>query len=149
MRVLFRSIVGLVFGLFSGMALVPASAAFMENDGTRGTWLVWAAIAVGILLGAFAPTIRRAFGRGFLLLGASVFVLPISTLLLSSRVTHDLVANAANGADKAAVALGSGFAGAMLTGASAFIGFFVGAIFLLIGLVLVLGGRREVIVVQR
>jgi Ca2+/H+ antiporter len=36
-----------------------------------------------------------------------------------------------------------------MTGAAAFIGFFLGAILLIIGLVLVLGGRREVVIVER
>lgn len=141
---LFRVIVGLVFGLASALALIPAIAAIADQPGDATASIVTAVVTiVGAILAFFAPTIRRAFGRGFLLLGACVFLLPLSVMLLSGKVASDMVATSDN---QAATAVGSGIAGALMTGASAFIGFFFGAILLIIGLVLALGGRREVVV---
>jgi len=140
-----RFIVGAIFGLIAGMTLIPAIAAFGDGQGST-SWWVFVVVAFGALLGVFAPTIRRAFGRGFLLAGISFFALPLSTMLLSGRVASDVIASSDN---QAATAAGAGLGAAMMTGAAAFVGFFVGAILIIIGLVLVLGGRREVIIVER
>ena len=46
------------------------------------------------------------------------------------------------------LALGAGLAGVAVTGLATFLGLILGAILLLFGLVLSLGGRREVVVVE-
>ena len=69
----FNAIIGTVFGFASLLALSPALAAFDE-----AAPLGFVVVGIGALLGLFAPTVRRAFGRGFLLLGASVLALPLS-----------------------------------------------------------------------
>lgn len=145
---LFRAIVGAIFGLLSTFALVPAFAAFRPSQDAAPSPWIWGVAVAGFLLGIFAPTIRRAFGRGFLLLGASVFALPLSMLLLSSRVSSEMVAAASPG-QQGMTAVGAGFGSVLMTGAAGFIGFFLGSILLIIGLVLSLGGRREVIIVNR
>lgn len=129
--------IGAAFGFASMLALSPGLAAFDNATGAA-----YAVIVVGALLGYFAPTIRRSLGRGFLLLGASIFVLPISAMLLTGRVAHETVS-----ADPTSV-IGAGLAGAAFTGLATVVGFFLGAVFLLAGLVLVLGGRREVSIVS-
>jgi hypothetical protein len=91
LRGVVRLIVGVIFGAASALALSPAVAAFTDSSGSNA-WLFFLVIGAGALLGVFAPNIRRAFGRGFLLLGASVFALPLSTLLLSGRVASDMAA---------------------------------------------------------
>ncbi|WP_127115648.1 hypothetical protein [Shimia sediminis] len=145
---LFRTLIGLVFGAASAMALSPAFAAF-HIEGSDTAPLI--AVTLVILCGAlclFAPSSRRAFGRGFLLLGVSVFALPVSTFLLSGRAATDVIASSESGSE-AATAIGAGMAGVAITGLATFFGLIVGAILLLIGLVLSLGGRREVIVVEK
>ena len=148
----FRTIIGLIFGILAGMAIVPAVAAFADAEtGAGPTWPVWLVVAAGCVLGLFAPTIRRAFGRGFLVLGTAVLALPLSMMLLSSRTANDMMAasEGASSAEQMGTAIGSGLASIAVTGVSAIVGFFLGAIFIIIGLVLALGGRREVIVVDR
>lgn len=95
----------------------------------------------------FAPSIRRAFGRGFLLLGSSVFALPISAFFLSSRAAYEVI-NSAEEDSEAFAALGAGLRGIAITGVATFVGVIIGAIMLIIGLILSLGGRREVIVLK-
>lgn len=147
LRIVFQLIVGLVFGLAAAVALVPVLAAFQVkgSESPVGSFVVIGAVC---LLTATAPTMRRAFGRGFLCLGAAVFVLPLSMMLLSGRVLTETVDAAADG-DKAMTAIGGALAGGVMTGMAGFIGFFLGAVLLLFGLVLSLGGRREVVVVRR
>lgn len=143
----FRVLIGVLFGVGSAIALTPAFAAFTaDQDSVTPTIM----IALVLLCGAicfFAPTIRRAFGRGFLLLGASVFALPISAFLLSGRAASEVVSSAEGGSE-AFAAVGAGLAGVAVTGIATFIGVIVGAILLIIGLILSLGGRREVIIVE-
>lgn len=148
-KAVFRIIIGAVLGIGSAAALSPAFAAVMGTaPGSSTPIVIYAVVLIGALLGLFAPTIRRAFGRGFLFLGVSVFALPLSTILLSGRVSSDMMTNVAAD-ERAMTAVGSGLAGVVLTGAAGFIGFFLGTIFLILGLVLSLGGRREVVVVER
>lgn len=146
-KAIFRIFLGVVFGSASALALSPAFAAFSGSEPGAATGVAfWVFIIACIALLFFAPTIRRAFGRGFLMLGASTFALPISVLLLSGRVASDTMATAVTESERAGAALGAGVAGTIMTGAAGFIGFFLGTIFLIIGLVLALGGRREVVV---
>nr|DAH84806.1 MAG TPA: hypothetical protein [Caudoviricetes sp.] len=145
-KTIFNSIVGLVFGVASMFALAPAYAAYLgTNPGEKSTAIIWIVALVGSALGFFAPTIRRAFGRGFLLLGASLFLLPISTMLLSGRVASEMMAGSGN---QAATAVGAGLAGAAITGLSLIVGLVLGGICLIVGLVLALGGRRTVVIAK-
>lgn len=141
----FRTLVGAVFGIGAGLALSPLLASFSEGSGAIGLPIL---ILAGIILGIYAPTMRRAFGRGFLLVGACVFLLPVSALILSGVAMNETV-SAATDADKGLAVIGSGVAGGLFTGLASMVGFFFGGILLLIGLVLSLGGRREVVVVER
>lgn len=137
---IFSTLMGGLFGAASAVALAPALAA---SDAAAG--IVYTVVALGAAFGFFAPTVRRALGRGFLLLGTAVFILPLSAMLLSGKAGQEVVSTTEPG-HEAAGAIGAGIAGIAFTGVSALIGFSLGGVLLLIGLVLVLGGRREVTV---
>ncbi|WP_146193288.1 hypothetical protein [Salibaculum griseiflavum] len=141
---IFRILVGIIFGAAAGLALSPLLASFEAGE---GAWGLLVMIGLGALLGGLAPTYRRSFGRGFLLLGACVFLLPISTMVLSGVAFNEVMAGT-DEASQGAAAVGAGLAGGLMTGFAGFIGFVMGSVLLLIGLVLSLGGRREVIVVE-
>lgn len=146
---LIRVAVGIAFGFLSGIAVSPGIAAFTaEGDNLTPLIAVSSLAILGSILAVYAPTFRRAFGRLFLLVGSAVFMLPISALILSGRVASDMVGTAEQGTE-ALTAIGAGAAGVAVTGLASFVGFFLGAILLLIGLVLSLGGRREVLVIER
>lgn len=151
MYAVFRTLIGALFGILCAFALSPAIAAFHAEGSDTSSILTFAIMAAMAALGFFAPTIRRAFGRGFLVLGLCCLALPLSAMLLSGKVANEVVTGAAAGAtdgEQAAMALGAGLAGVAVTGAATFIGLIAGAIFVILGLVLALGGRREVIVVK-
>lgn len=147
MRALARVLIGIVFGILFALVLIPAVAAF-DNGGQGGPLFTLGCIVLIALFAFFAPTIRRAFGRSFLALGAAFFFLPISAFLLSGRAANEVIAAAAAD-DQALAAAGAGLAGMAVTGVATFFGLILGAICLVIGLVLALGGRREVIVIER
>ncbi|MCV9997324.1 hypothetical protein OE766_03610 [Pararhizobium sp. YC-54] len=143
----FRILIGVVFGLVATVAFSPAAAAFTDGADSKAPLLVLALVVVSALLGFFAPTIRRAFGRGFLLAGLSFLALPLSVMLLSGRTAREVV-NAVEPANQGVAAIGSGIAGLAMTGVATFIGLIVGSVLIIIGLVLALGGRREVVIVD-
>jgi len=147
-KAFFRILVGVLFGIGSAIALTPAFAAFTTDQDTITPIIMMSFVLLCGVLCFFAPTIRRALGRGFLVLGASVFALPISAFLLSGRAASEVVGTAEEGTE-AFAAVGAGLAGIAVTGVATFIGVIIGAILLLIGLILSLGGRREVIVIER
>jgi hypothetical protein len=146
---IFRLIIGAVFGLGCYIALAPALAAMMSAASSQAIGIVTIVfVVVGAIIGLLARSIRRAFGWGFLELALCTLGLPLSTMLLAGKVANDMTTAAASG-DKGTTLIGSGLAGGLMTGAAAIVGFFLGAIFLIIALVLLLGGRREVILVDR
>jgi hypothetical protein len=132
-KAFFRILIGVLFGIGAALALTPAFAAFTTEQETVTLYIVYSLILLCGVLCFFAPTIRRAFGRAFLVLGSSVFALPISAFLLSGRTASDAVRTAEEGSEGIA-ALGAGIAGVAFTGAATFIGVVIGAILLIIGL---------------
>lgn len=144
----FRTLIGVLFGVASAIMLTPAFAAFSTDQDSIAPKIMMAFVLLCGALAFFAPTIRRAFGRGFLVLGATTLALPLSAFLLSGRAASEVTQQAEEGAEIFA-AVGAGLAGVAVTGIAAFFGLILGSIFILIGLALSLGGRREVIVVER
>lgn len=143
-RTLFQFIFGLIFAIIGFVALSPLLASF-ETIASPIIGLIVGLVIVAIVV--LAPNLRRAFGRGFLSTGALIFLLPISMLVLSGTVATDVVSSAAE-RDQAAAAVGSALAAGTMTALAGVVGFVLGGIFLIIGLIFSLGGKREVIVVK-
>lgn len=143
MKFLNKLLATIVFGVIGFMAILPFSASF-ENSDVGLLIGLSAFIIIGILC-FFVPTSRRAWGRGSLLAGALFFALPLSSTFLGARAFTQTVA----GSEDAATNLGAGAGVGLFVGVSAFIGFIIGTILLILGLILVLGGRREVVVISR
>lgn len=143
-RYFFQIIAGIVFGTLCLTVLSPALAAFQgSDDGAGATAVGLAVLAAVALFVAIAPTFRRSLGRGFLLCGVCFFALPLSAMLLSGTVAAEMLEENADGA----TAVGAGLAGMLATGMGLFLGLILGTIFTILGFVLALGGRREVVVV--
>lgn len=144
-RYIAQILIGIIFGFLTSAALSPLFASFQSATGANLALVTGAAVVIFV---SIAPTVRRCFGRSFLLLGAAIFLLPLSALVLSGVAINETV-DAAAEADKGYAVVGGVLAGGLLTGFASFFGFIVGTVFLIIGLVLSLGGTREVVVVGR
>ena len=145
MRILSKIIAIIVFGILGGIVASPLAAIFVDDGTSNYVFLgVFLVIALAAL---FAPTGRRAWGRGSLIVGALFIAMPLFMTGLSAKVGSDMISETSE-TDGAATAIGATLGGGLMVGASMFIGFILGAIFLILGLVLILGGRREVIVVR-
>lgn len=147
MRFIGKLLATVLFGLITFVALTPLAAALLKGSEAGLPLAVIVTLAVVGVLVFTAPTGRRAWGRGSLIAGACFLALPLSMTVLSGQAAQEVVAQAAAG-QEAVAAAGATIGAGIMVGASAFFGFFLGAIFLVTGLVLVLGGRREVVIVQ-
>ncbi len=148
MRFLSKLVAAIVFIIVGFLALTPLGAGLGENSGMAVAAI--GAILIG-LAAVLAPTGRRAWGRGFLLNGVLFVAMPLLVLpLLGSAYTETVNNTAANSgsAEQAATEAGAAVGAALMFGAFSFVGLILGEIFVILGLVLVLGGRREVIVVE-
>ncbi|MGI9370558.1 MAG: hypothetical protein ACR2O2_17145 [Ruegeria sp.] len=142
---MFKIVIGLGLGLLTSLVMIPAFATFhSEGESTSSYAMIIVTLAVAALC-VFAPTIRRAIGRGFLSLGVAFFILPISAMLLTGRVATETMEET----NDAATAVGAAIGGGLMTGMSTVVGFFMGTVFVVLSLVMLLGGRKEVVVVEK
>lgn len=145
MRIVSKILATLVFGLIVALASSPLAATFVSS-GYSNRILVAILIVVALIV-LTAPTGRRAWGRGSLLAGVTFIALPLTMGALST-VSANAVISAASADSQGAAAVGATIGAGLMVGASAVIGSIFGTIFIILGIVLVLGGRREVIVVN-
>ena len=139
-QIFFKIIIGIIFSIAAVVALTPllASWAIIQTN-----FIYYGVILFVVISAGTAPTIRRAFGRSFLILGVAIFLLPISILVLSGAVMNETVDS-----DNATSIIGGVIASGVMTMFAGFVGFSLGTISLITGLVLSFGGRREVIIVE-
>lgn len=145
-RMIVGGMIGLFFGAGAALAVSPGLAGFWVRNDEIGGLILILLIAAGGLLGFFAPTIRRAFGRSLILLGLSVAFLPISGMLLAGRFPAEVTDVAST--SSAYVLVGAGLAGVAVNSVASILGMLFGAILMGAGVVLCLGGRREGLVAR-
>lgn len=152
MRIIGKLLAAIIFFVATFIAVSPLSAAFVNADGSSEGIGPFIGTGLGVLVALvvlFAPTVRRAFGRGFILSGCGFLSAPLTSSLLAGRVFNEVMAESTStGSSQAAEVIGAGIGAGLATGIMSIIGLVVGIIFVIIGLVLALGGRREIIVVK-
>ena len=126
-----------VVGIPSGMSIISS-----QIGGSQSVFSIVApfvAIAVlTILIAMLAPTARIAWGRLCVLNGLASFALPFQGLLLSTLIGSLAITQLHNGTAghsgaEVGAMLGAGAFGVALTSALAFVGFFLGMIFVVAG----------------
>ena len=145
MKVISKILATIVFGLLVATLASPLAAATVDTG--ISNYIFLGALVLVAVLSFTAPTGRRAWGRGSLLTGVLFIVLPLTVGTLSGVVANEMITDASV-QDQGATAVGATIGAGLMVGASAFVGFILGAVFIILGLVLTLGGRREVIVVE-
>jgi hypothetical protein len=148
LRAFKQMLIGSVFGVGTAIILSPALTSIYDV-GNMAIILIPFICAIGAVLDLFAPTIRRAFGLGLLLCGVSLLALPLSAMMLSGRVASEVISAAATAKDQVFAAIGAGFGAAAIIGITTVLGLILGGILIVIGLVLALGGRRELVVIEK
>jgi len=115
-------VVALLFTLLVSMGAQPRT--------TVGEWTLPVGFAVTLLLAITAARSRYAWGRGLLLCGLLCLALPLATMAGVGIIGAREVSAAANEAQRAGAAVGSVIGGGIATVMAGFVGFFLGAIFL-------------------
>jgi len=141
-RMLFQSVVGGAVGF----VVYFVSAPMLIGIGLGNQpWLIGVSAGLCAAILGYAPTLRRALGRGFLLIGSAFLLLPFGAFFMAGRAFNDTVGDKTD----AASIIGAGGGAALVTGIGTIVGLILGLLCLVIGLVLALGGRREVIVINQ
>ena len=138
-----KFVAGLIGGLILAiLALLLASmlTAGASDDPTVAVAAFLGAWVVAMIVALTAPKASKAWRRLMIMSAIASFLLPLSGLFY----TGAYIANQTNdGIEVAGAALG----GTMLSGALGFVGFFLGVIFLIIGLLV--GRDKQVIIVHQ
>ncbi len=139
---------GLVGGFFMG-ALVALlfTLALPHKDGMAplaGAISFYVVLVASVVFAFFSPSPAKALRRLFLTCSVLAFLLPLSGLLFTGDMMTNMSpeGNAQSGAYQAGVAIGGG----IVSGILGFFGFFAGAIFLVIGLLV--GRDKQIVYVQ-
>ena len=131
-RILALLVMGFI-GLFTIAFPITTLTAAGSKDGSGATGIVIALLLTAIIV--FTGRARSVWSRLCLVNGLAGFALPLVAIAASVMVAPKVVNSAsfaAGGtyASDAGATAGAVLGGALVTGAAAFIGFFVGAIFL-------------------
>jgi len=134
-------VMGVVVALLSYFVFAIGSAGGVSVGG----WAALGSFLLTLLLAITAQRARYAWGRGFLVAGLLCFALPLATIVMSGAVGMKEMGQATSQAGRAGAAAGSFIGGAVVTVVSGVVGFFTGAIFLIIAYFLL---RTPRIIVQ-
>jgi len=145
MKFISKAIATIIFGIIAFLASSPIAAALVNAE--MNNYVFLAVFAVVALACFTAPTGRRAWGRGSLIAGALFLALPLTIGALSGIAAEEIISQAAAD-EQGATAVGATIGAGLMVGAASFVGFILGAIFIIFGLIMTLGGRREVIIIN-
>jgi hypothetical protein len=137
-------IAGLIGGVLMGLiAMWVAGLTLMLQAGPFvGAIAFFLSVIIGIIIGIKAPNAGKAWRRTLLICAVLCFTLPLAGIAFTGQIANQMGASASAGT-AAGVAIG----GAMVSGFLGFVGFFLGLIFLVIGLLV--GRDKTVVVIQQ
>ena len=131
-------VAGLILS-FLGSALATFGLSFLgDAAGKYGAYAFIGFFLLSIAIAVSAPTGGKSWRRLFLISAVVSFLLPIATMIFSgAQIT---------GTETGAEAAGAAIGGGLVTALTGFVSFFIGAVFLIIGL---LTGRDKQVVYVR
>lgn len=142
MKILAGIVGGLILAILVSMVVGIAGAASPETSGARGAIVFFAAWVVALVIAIYAPGPGKAWRRLLVMSGIAAFMLPLSGIIFTGSHLATNLSGAHSGAEKAGAAIG----GTLVSGFLGFVGFFLGVIFLVIGLMV--GRDKNIIYVQ-
>lgn len=142
LKILAGIVGGLILAILISMVVGIAGAASPETSGSRGAIVFFAAWVVALVIAIYAPSPGKAWRRLLVMSGIAAFMLPLSGIIFTGSHIATNLAGAHSGAEKAGAAIG----GTLVSGFLGFVGFFLGVIFLVIGLLV--GRDKQIVYVQ-
>lgn len=134
-------LVGALASLMLSLAFAPSITKGGSHVGVYAFFIGWIA---SIVVAVRAPSAVKALRRILLTAAVMAFVLPLAGLVFTGSVVTDV---ASTGANSGARAAGAVIGGGLVSGFLGFVGFFLGVVCLLIGLLI--GRDKQVVYVDR
>lgn len=131
---------GFIVAVLGSMLVGIAVTSNPESAGEAGAIAFLVFWVIALILALTAQRAGKAWSRLFILSALIAFAMPLSAFLFTGAQVVDAAEQ--SGAAAAGAAIGGG----MITAITGFIGFFVGVIFLIVGLLV--GRDKQVIIIQ-
>lgn len=138
-----------VAGLIGGLILAVLAATVVGLAGAAsgsgaGAGVFFGAWVIALVIALTAPRAGKAWRRLLIISGLMAFMLPLSGIIFTGSYVATKVDHTS--AHAAAEAAGATIGGALVSGALGFIGFFLGVILIIVGLLT--GRDKQVVYVQ-
>ena len=144
MKILAGIIGGLIIAILGAIVITLGGASKTSSGGSYGAITFFVLWIVGIIVAVAAPSAAKAWRRLLITSGVLSFLLPLSAIVFTG--SH-VASNMLRGGEYAgAAASGAAIGGGLVSGFMGILGFFLGAVFLVIGLLV--GRDKQVICVQ-
>lgn len=136
---------GFMVAVLGALVVTIAMANEPETGGSNGAVAFFVFWVLGIMISIIAKDAGKAWRHLLLLSALLSFALPLSSFIFSGAAVSQAIVNA--GDQVGAAATGAVIGGGLITAVSGFLGFFLGVIFLIVGLLV--GRDKQIVVVQQ
>lgn len=144
MKLIAGIIGGIILAALGAMLIAVAGASNPGKGGVTGAIAFFVLWIVGLFVAMMAPSVGKAWRRLLISSGVLSFMLPLSAIIFTgSQVASQLDKG---GEYAGAAATGAAIGGTLVSGFMGFVGFFLGVVFLVIGLLV--GRDKQVVYVQ-
>jgi hypothetical protein len=144
MKILAGIIGGLIIAILGAIEISLAGAMKMKAASSLAVIAFFVLLLAGIAMAVMAPSTGKAWRRLLITAAVFSFLLPLSAIVFTgSSVAQSMDAG---GQYSGAAAAGAAIGGTFVSGFMGILGFFLGAIFLIVGLLV---GREEKIIYVR
>ena len=143
MKILAGLLGGLVFAIIGAFWVTAALASSPLKGGHVGAMAFWVLWGLALLIAMLAPSGGKAWRRILIASGLLCLLLPLSGIIFTG---NSMAAVSSADPHAGARVAGSAIAGGLISGLLGFVGFFLGLVFLVIGLLV--GRDKTVVYVQ-
>ena len=144
MKILAGILGGLIIAILGSIVIALGGASGASSGGSYGAIAFIVLWVVGIVVAVMAPSAAKAWRRLLITSGILCFLLPLSAIVFTG--THIAGTLEKGGEYAGAAAAGAVIGGGLVSGLMGILGFFLGAVFLVIGLLI--GRDKQVVYVQ-
>ncbi|MGF6128962.1 hypothetical protein QF019_004186 [Pseudomonas frederiksbergensis] len=142
MKILAGLVGGLILAILVSMVVAIAGAASPAAGGATSAIVFFVVWIIALVVAVYAPTSGKAWRRLLVTSGIASFMLPLSGIIF----TGSHIATNISGAHSSAETAGAAIGGTLVSGFLGFVGFFLGVIFLIVGLLV--GRDKQVVYIQ-
>ena len=144
MKILAGIIGGLIIAIIGTIVITLGGASKPSTGGSFGAMAFFVFWIVGIVVAVMAPSAAKAWRRLLITSGVLSFLLPLSAIVFTGSQVASTMEK--GGEYAGAAAAGAAIGGGLVSGFMGILGFFLGAVFLVIGLLV--GRDKQVVYIQ-